>query len=85
MAFAPAALTHAEAAEVLAAGLVAIAAGETEIDLQQLQRFDSSAIAALLAWQRRAAERGRPLRVANLPPGLASLARVYGVAELIRH
>ncbi len=83
MAFAPAALTHAEAAEVLAAGLVAIAAGETEIDLQQLQRFDSSAIAALLAWQRRAAERGRPLRVANLPPGLASLARVYGVAELI--
>ncbi len=70
---------------MLAAGLAAMTAGETEIDLQQLQRFDSSAIAALLAWQRRAAEQGRPLRVANLPPGLASLARVYGVAELIRH
>ncbi|MEO0318609.1 MAG: hypothetical protein RL404_2286 [Pseudomonadota bacterium] len=85
MAFAPTALTFAEAADVLQAGLRAIAGGETEIDLQHLQRFDSTAIAALLAWHRQAAGQGVPLRVANLPTGLESLARVYGVASLIRH
>ncbi len=85
MAFAPTALTQAEAAAVLQAGLHAIAAGETEVDLQHLQRFDSTAVAALLAWHRQAVAQGVPLRVANLPPGLESLARVYGVAPLIRH
>ena len=85
MAFSPTVLTFAEAADVLQAGLQAIAAGETEIDLQQLQRFDSTAVAALLAWQRQAAAQRVPLRVAHLPPGLESLAKVYGVAALIRH
>ena len=85
MAFSPTVLTIAEAADVLQAGLQAIAGGETEIDLQQLQRFDSTAVAALLAWQRQAAAQRVPLRVAHLPPGLESLAKVYGVAALIRH
>ena len=85
MAFSPTVLTFAEAADVLQAGLQAIAGGETEIDLQQLQRFDSTAVAALLAWQRQAAAQRVPLRVAHLPPGLESLAKVYGVAALIRH
>lgn len=85
MAFSPTALTFAEAAEVLQAGLLAIAGGETEVDLQHVQRFDSTAVAALLAWHRQAAGQGVPLRVANLPQGLESLAKVYGVAALIRH
>lgn len=85
MAFAPTALTFAEAADVLQAGLQAIVGGETEIDLQHLQRFDSTAVAALLAWHRQAVGQGVPLRVANLPQGLESLAQVYGVASLIPH
>jgi phospholipid transport system transporter-binding protein len=85
MAFSPTALTFCEAADVLQAGLQAISAGETEIDLQHLQRFDSSAVAALLAWHRQAVAQGAPLRVANLPQGLESLARVYGVASLLHH
>lgn len=85
MAFSPTALTFVEAADVLQAGLQAISAGETEIDLQHLQRFDSSAVAALLAWHRQAVVLGTPLRVANLPQGLESLARVYGVASLLHH
>ena len=85
MAFSPTALTFAEAAEVLQAGLLAITGGETEVDLQHVQRFDSTAVAALLAWHRQAAGQGVPLRVANLPQGLESLAKVYGVAALIRH
>ncbi len=85
MAFSPTVLTFAEAADVLQSGLQAIAGGETEIDLQHLQRFDSTAVAALLAWHRQAIAQGLPLRVANLPQGLESLARVYGVAPLIPH
>ncbi len=84
MAFSPTALTIGDAAEVLEAGLQAIAAGETEIDLLQLQHFDSTAVAALIAWQRRAVEKGVPLRVSHLPQGLESLAGLYGVAPLIR-
>ena len=85
MAFSPTALTLAEAGEVVRAGLQALASGTTDIDLGALQRFDSTAVAALLAWHRQAAGQGVPLRVANLPPGLESLAKVYGVAALIRH
>lgn len=85
MAFSPTTLTFADAADVLQAGLQAIGGGETEIDLQHLQRFDSSAVAAVLAWHRQAVARGAPLRVVNLPQGLESLARVYGVASLLHH
>ncbi len=85
MAFSPTVLTFAEAADVLQAGLQAIAGGQTEIDLQHLQRFDSTAVAALLAWHRQAAGQGVPLRMTNLPQGLESLAQVYGVAALISH
>ena len=85
MAFSPTVLTFDQAADVVQVGLQAIAGGETEIDLQHLQRFDSTAVAALLAWHRQAAGQGVPLRVANLPQGLESLAKVYGVAPLIRH
>ncbi len=85
MSFSPTVLTFAEAADVLQAGMQAILGGETEIDLQHLQRFDSTAVAAVLAWHRQAVRQGVPLRVVNLPPGLESLAKVYGVDPLIRH
>lgn len=83
MAFAPTQLTMNDAGAVLRAGRDAIGAGDTEIDLAGLQHFDSSAVAALLDWQRFAAEQGRALRLLNLPDGLASIARLYGVAELL--
>ncbi len=84
MAFSPTALTLAEAAEVVRDGLQALAAGITDIDLGALQRFDSTAVAALLEWRRAAAARAAVLRIANLPEGLESLARLYGVAHLLR-
>lgn len=85
MAFSPTALTMDEAADVLQAGLRAIAGGETEVDLLRVERVDSTAVAALLAWQRQAAQQGVTLRVSHLPQGLESLARLYGVADLIPH
>ncbi len=83
MPFAPGQLTMTDAGVALRAGRDAIIAGETEIDLGALQRFDSAALAVLLDWRRLAAEQGRPLRILHLPEGLASIARVVGVAHLL--
>lgn len=82
MPFVPNQLTMTDAV-ALRAGREAVIAGETEIDLSRLQRFDSAALAALLDWRRLASERGRPLHILHLPDGLASIARVYGVAHLL--
>jgi phospholipid transport system transporter-binding protein len=83
MPFAPTTLTMDEAETVLAQGLQAIAAGETQIDLSTLQQFDSAAVATLLAWQRASSKMGKTLRIAQLPPGLESLAKLYGVDQLL--
>ena len=85
MAFAPTRLTLDDAAATVGDGLRALATGETEIDLASLQRFDSSALAALFEWRRAASARGVTLRIANLPEGLVSVARLYGVAHLLQH
>ncbi len=83
MAFAPESLTMADAAAVVRAGRQAVAAGETQVDLASLQRFDSTAVAALLEWQRAASAAGSTLQISNLPEGIDSLARLYGVAHLL--
>lgn len=71
------------AAQIAAAGLGAIEAGDLDIDLSAVKRCDSSAVAVLLAWQRLAATRAVALRVRGGPAALASLASVYGVSELL--
>jgi phospholipid transport system transporter-binding protein len=76
-------LTFKEAKAVLAAGLQAIASGQTSIDLAELNAVDSSAVATLLAWQRAASTAGRPLTFTNLPHNLKSLAQLYGVEPLL--
>lgn len=83
MPFAPVSLTMADAATGLRNGLAAIAAGDLTVDLGRLSRFDSSAVAALLAWQRAAQAKGIRLTLVNVPAGLSSLARLYGVADLL--
>lgn len=71
------------AAQIAAAGLAAIEAGDLDIDLSAVSRCDSSAVAVLLAWQRLAATRAVALRVRGGPAALASLASVYGVGDLL--
>jgi len=56
------------------------AASPVQVDAAALERFDSSALAVLLAC-RRAAPAG--LVVRDAPPRLAGLARLYGVATLL--
>ncbi len=78
-----ASLTHASAKAALEAGRRQIAAGATAVDCASLAQFDSSALAVLLAWRRTALARGANLEIVNLPAGLASLARAYGVDTLL--
>ena len=53
------------------------------IDLSGVTGVDSSAVALLLDWRRRAIERRVALEFAHLPENLLALARLYGVADLI--
>ena len=52
-------------------------------DAGSLNRFDSSALAVLLACRRQAQTLDRAFYVRGLPPRLRQLAGLYGVAELI--
>lgn len=76
-------LTHDSARDALGAGISRIDAGADEVDCAALKQFDSSALAVLLAWTRAARARGVALGVLNMPGGLASLAKVYGVDGLL--
>lgn len=84
MNFAPSVITQAEAGEVVRAGLQALASGVTEIELGNLRRFDSTAVAALLEWRRAAQAGGVALQISGMPEGLDSLGRLYGVSHLLR-
>jgi phospholipid transport system transporter-binding protein len=66
-----------------ATGLQRLSSEDLQVDFSQVESVDSAAISMLLGWAR-AAQRGRrDLRVRNLPDDLLSLARLYGVADLL--
>jgi len=77
------ALTLAHVAAALGEGNKAIGAGARSVDLGEVSELDSSALALLLAWLREAKRGGRDLAFANLPQGLTTIARLYGVAEFL--
>ena len=77
------ALTLANVAAVLHEGNAAIGEGGRTVDLAEVGELDSSALALLLAWLREAKRHNRSLSFANLPQGLTTIARLYGVAELL--
>jgi phospholipid transport system transporter-binding protein len=57
--------------------------GTVAIDLAQVEASDSAAVSLLLCWLRRAQHDGITLRFSHIPDDLLSLARLYGVAELL--
>lgn len=77
------ALTFDNAQAALAQGCAAMAAGATEFDLGGVKAADSSALALMLAWQRRAQAQGRSLKFTNVPANVDALARLYGVDGLL--
>jgi phospholipid transport system transporter-binding protein len=78
-----ASLTADNASATLAAGLQAIAGGQSAIDLSGVATVDSSAVATLLAWQRAAQQKGLALQFGVLPANLQSLVDLYGAASLL--
>jgi phospholipid transport system transporter-binding protein len=77
------ALTLATVAGALREGRAAIGEGARTVDLAGVGELDSSALALLLAWLREAKRQQRELSFTNLPQGLTTIARLYGVAELL--
>lgn len=65
------------------AGLAAIRAGQASVDLGDLDKADSSAVAALVGWRRAAGRQGKSLVFVNIPDNLRSLATLYGLAGLL--
>ena len=68
---------------VIAQGVALFDRDDLVIDLAQVSEVDSSAVSMLLEWQREADRSKRKLRFTNMPKNLQSLARLYGVSELI--
>lgn len=77
------ALTLASVAARLQEGYALLGEGVRAVDLGEVGELDSSALALLLAWLREAKRRRTVLVFENLPRGLTTIARLYGVAELL--
>ena len=82
----PAEVTHQHGAaccRMLEQGVRTDPAQVVVADASALSRFDSSAIAVLLACRREALALGKSFSVRGLPPRLRVLAGLYGVADLL--
>lgn len=64
-------------------GLQHLATEDFLVDFSKVEAVDSAAISMLLGWSRAAQGSQRNLRVTGLPDDLLSLARLYGVAEML--
>ncbi|MBB5019486.1 phospholipid transport system transporter-binding protein [Chitinivorax tropicus] len=76
-------LTYREAAKVLEQVTEQLTTPETVLDMQAVGDVDSSVIALLLAWMRRANERSIILRCERAPDNVLSLAALYGTESLL--
>lgn len=56
---------------------------EVVVDAQALTRFDSAALAVLLALRREAIKLKKTFTTVGLPVRLTDLARLYGINELL--
>jgi len=71
------------AMEFVARAAAAIRAGDAIVDFSSVRRCDSAAVAFALECLRCAHAAGVALRFVALPADLLSLARLYGVEELL--
>ena len=83
----PPVLTHAQAQvcrEQLAQAMAASPDRVLLLDASDLQHFDSSALAVLLACRRQAQALGRSLQLQGLTEPLRELAGLYGVLDWLQ-
>jgi len=76
-------LTIATVPALFEAGLQHLASEDLLVDFSRVEAVDSAAVSMLLGWLRAAQRHQRTLHVTGLPDDLLSLARLYGVAELL--
>jgi phospholipid transport system transporter-binding protein len=76
-------LTLGQASRLLAEGKAAIEAGVGRFDLSGVGQMDSSAISLLLGLRRFAEAKGQGIEIQSLSESLLSLAKLYGVSELL--
>jgi phospholipid transport system transporter-binding protein len=65
--------------------LARVPAPTGEVDLAGVTRADSAGLALLLDWLATAHGSGSGLNYHHLPPQLAAIARVSGIAEVLDH
>jgi phospholipid transport system transporter-binding protein len=65
------------------AGMTQIASGDLVVDMQDVTEADSSAVSLLMELRRAAEKHSHKLSVVNLPDSVRSLARLYGVSEML--
>ena len=76
-------VTLANVGAVLAEGVTQLRDGARTFDLGDVTEIDSSLLAAMLSWMREARRQQAEIDFANLPEGLATIARLYGVDALL--
>ena len=76
-------VTLGNVAQLLEEGRRHVDEGVRIVDLGEVTEMDSALLALLLAWLRDAKTHGHPLEFARLPESLRTIARLYGVDELI--
>jgi phospholipid transport system transporter-binding protein len=64
-------------------GLLADGSASLVIDLTQVEAVDSSGVSLLLSWLREAQRSNISLHFSNVPHNLMSLAKLYGVADML--
>ncbi len=67
----------------LVQGLQQLNRTDLAVDLSQVKTVDSAAVGMLLAWQRAAQSGQSVLQIEHLPENLLSLAKLYGVEEML--
>ena len=58
-------------------------AGSIEVDLGDVTKVDSAALALLIEWMRQARRRGQHIHFTGMPPRLRALAKLSGVADFL--
>jgi phospholipid transport system transporter-binding protein len=76
-------VTLGNVATLLEEGRRHVDEGVRTIDLGEVTEMDSALLALLLAWLREAKLRDVVLQFTHLPESLRTIARLYGVADLI--
>ncbi len=77
------ALTIANVAALSETGKQQFADTDMVVDLAGVTEVDSSALSLMFEWQREARRRNIMISFINLPDSLFSLAKLYGVSDLI--